>query len=101
MTDTPERIWLLPDAGNDGETLWCDNPAPGAGMSPEDAVEYVRADLVPQWLPIETAPKDGTIIDVWVPGHGRECDVWHDDCWSFPGMPSHWMPLPAAPEGVA
>lgn len=57
MTDTPKRIWLLPDAGNDGETLWCDNPAPGAEMSPEDAVEYVRADLVPGWQPIETAPK--------------------------------------------
>ncbi|MEF9602652.1 hypothetical protein O4J55_09980, partial [Paracoccus sp. PXZ] len=43
--EMPERIWLIPDAGNDGETLWCNDPAPGAGMDPDDAVEYLRRDL--------------------------------------------------------
>lgn len=43
MTRHPERIWLLPGAG--GETLWCDNPAPGIEMDEADAVEYVRANL--------------------------------------------------------
>lgn len=43
--DMPERIWLIPNAGNDGETVWCDDPAPGADMDPDDAVEYRRADL--------------------------------------------------------
>ena len=41
----PELIWLIPGAGNDGETVWCDDPSPGAGMEPDDAVEYRRADL--------------------------------------------------------
>ena len=41
----PGRIWLLPCAGDEGETLWCDDPAPGAGMREEDAVGYVRANL--------------------------------------------------------
>jgi hypothetical protein len=27
-----------------------------------DMAEYIRADLVPQWQPIETAPKDGTWV---------------------------------------
>ena len=60
-----------------------------------------RADLAPQWQPIESAPRDGTIIDVWVPGHGRECDVWYDDGWSFPVIPTHWMPIPAPPKEAA
>ena len=38
----PERIWLIPD-GEHG-FMWCDDPAPGIGMEPEDATEYVMAD---------------------------------------------------------
>ena len=34
------------------------------------------------WMPIETAPKDGTAIDLWRVGGGREpCAVW--------GLPPH------------
>lgn len=44
--EMPKWIWLIPDAGNDGETVWCDDPAPGVGMDPDDAVEYVRADII-------------------------------------------------------
>jgi hypothetical protein len=73
-----------------------------------------------QWRPIETAPRDGTVIDVWLgnaepgdvefyctPGTKRACD-WH---W-FRGkfrprlglqamptfvVPTHWRPLPPPP----
>lgn len=41
----PDRIWLLPCAGDEGETLWCEDPAPGAGMREDDAVGYVRTDI--------------------------------------------------------
>lgn len=45
MSDTPETIYLIPDA-SEGVLghVWCDDPAPGIGMDPADAIEYVRAD---------------------------------------------------------
>lgn len=67
------------------------------------------------WMPIETAPKDGTHIDLWYPhGIGREPDsYWHEilQAWcreedtddgagayvTRGRKPTHWMPLPAAP----
>lgn len=44
--ETPETIYLIPDydEGILGH-VWCDDPAPGLGMDPEDAIEYRRADV--------------------------------------------------------
>lgn len=70
------------------------------------------------WLPIESAPKDGTKIDLWYPhGIGREPNsYWHSiQAWGYdvPATdrhhpqemdfmtrgcePTHWMPLPNPP----
>lgn len=68
------------------------------------------------WQPIETAPKDGTTVIVFVPPgkyHSgrtvtvrwteRDIGYWHVDDGKrgpFPlrgGEPTHWMPLPEAP----
>lgn len=75
----------------------------------DGAVEYTRT---PQWQPIETAPKDGTRVILYVPpygamtGHntfsnfgGRQSDYW--SCHSSlnrDAQPTHWMPLPTPPE---
>ena len=77
------------------------------------AAELERLERKPQWLPIESAPKDGTsVFAFWPPSglfpvHGgcygvtRFCGGhWcnpedEDDQYIWP---SHWMPLPAAPD---
>jgi hypothetical protein len=72
---------------------------------------------VPGWLPIETAPKDGTEVLLYLPAPWDEVRVAH---WFAPWsnwqerddpnpsrdeyvgigseLPTHWQPLPAAPQ---
>ena len=69
-----------------------------------------------EWQPIETAPKDGTVVLVWynngikdhspLSSHVRKA-AWIDDAefWQIDGVggniehiPTHWMPLPNPPE---
>ncbi|HYF89017.1 DUF551 domain-containing protein [Azospirillum sp.] len=67
---------------------------------------------VPIWQPIETAPEDGTRIDVWSKLDERVTGAkWHKDAWRYWGIDgfeswawvkvdgevTHWMPLPPAP----
>lgn len=67
-----------------------------------------------QWRPIETAPKDGTRVDLWQQGH-RVTDAFWDEgeeWWCIDSLysdgepcplavspePTHWRPLPAPPK---
>jgi len=74
----------------------------------ESEIATTRALMVPQWQPIETAPKDA--LEVWAFNGEQARMVWDWDCgswlWSdallndadpMPEQPTHWMPLPASP----
>lgn len=92
----------------------------GCGPCPEaifyaTAIEALRLAADP-WMPIETAPRDGTRIQAYFPitPHDEKIQIvrhttnvyepidnWTTDagesaCCSF-DPPTHWMPLPAAP----
>lgn len=70
-----------------------------------------------EWRPIETAPRDGTKIDVWHGGERMTDVYWSDiqDAWCFDGLcgPEEptplaalppvrlWLPLPPAPGAEA
>lgn len=59
-----------------------------------------------KWQPIETAPKDGTDILLGFANDNRPAVVagWYDNWEEYDtinvvkGRPTHWMPLPEAPE---
>ena len=89
------------------------------GSAPYRAVQLCEFEAPPQatepaWRPIETAPKDGSEILLAHPDgsmvvgwwredrtRGKVCgwsDGWSDGDDFAMTWPTHWMPLPAAPE---
>lgn len=103
--NAPERIWAKGNTIDYDLTRWSTSRWNGD-------TEYIRADLVPQWQPIETAPKDGTeILTLRSNGHIAKA-IWYDNpfgrtdtvienasgkWWSV----THWMPLPTPPQPTA
>lgn len=43
----PKTIWLLLGEGDQGETIWCDDPDP-VGRGEIESVKYIRADTIEQ-----------------------------------------------------
>ena len=67
-----------------------------------------------RWLPISTAPKDGTVIDIWSPDYGRLPYYRYEErslknAFYSPAISgtccirnaTHWMPLPEPPSEYA
>lgn len=118
----PKEIWALHYESETGHGEWED-------YSSEMATKYLRADTVNAWRPIKTAPKDGTLILLFVVNSRTKntlCVVgkfmrdklhfnrdpisgWFETggkliskCGSVSSRTTyvtHWMPMPNPPEG--
>lgn len=80
-----------------------------------DAIADALYAQMPQWQPIDTAPKDGTMVLLypssnWVEGTKGDYEVSYFDAdlsaWMQSAYPddfdgfTHWQPLPSPPETI-
>jgi hypothetical protein len=64
-------------------------------------VDHAQQEAMSKWLPIETAPKDGTTVWAWSPTHGAFVAVYINLEWRTTEgkwrRPTAWMPLAEMP----
>lgn len=69
----------------------------------------MTSERQPEWMDIETAPKDGTTVLVVRDGYqvfmgrwwgGREWSLAGDTWGGWANRMTHWMPVPQPPKGL-
>ncbi len=70
----------------------------------DDLIAELSDQMVSQgrWRSIDTAPRDGTPVDLWHRAGFIEHELWwtDDDCWTSLRTDesyTHWMPIPPPP----
>jgi hypothetical protein len=121
MTPSPEIVErvaraMIESVRQDNDGRWPifldedDNPLFGMVDGMVDFAKLAQAALaalgdVPAWQGIESAPKDGTRVLLWImPTAIAMPFEWNGERWmgdEYPlnmASPTHWMPLPARPQ---
>jgi hypothetical protein len=114
---TPEEVEAAQGAG----MIYCDEARP---LTPEEweklyanVQELRRRAAIAPWQPIETAPKDGSWVLLWVENNRQAIvaywsgkPLWDGNFWVAQGEvcswdlennfyhPTHWKPLPDPPK---
>lgn len=105
-----------PDKQREAFEAWWDSTFTGVPTSVEEwrvGWQAWQAAQQTQWLPIETAPKDGTVVDIWSKMYGRltayvrtdlgDGNVFYEQTeggYTCVRDVTHWMPLPQGPNVV-
>lgn len=95
----------------------CKSSRQGCQSNPEFIARFGRKEVsdirtvlaaLPQWKPIESAPRDRSVIvggdDLSCQAHWHEDGGWYvanndpTDAWGGPIYPTHWMELPEPPQ---
>lgn len=110
MSTYPERIWLAEYRdGEDSEPTIeheVSDPALRGFGVPDSYNEYIRADLLPQWQPIETIDGSGVVVALATKNgffnmgsfYGGLLFIFGKDGPIDISVFDYWMPLPELPK---
>lgn len=100
MTDFPEKIWVTHKEQFSGHVGFRASDLDHSTVTEGYYPEYIRADLVPQWQPIETVPINTPVLAVvrHEPEYGRVHIVGSSSQDKLKLEYSQWMPIPKVPE---
>lgn len=109
MSDFPEKIWVTHKEEFPGHVSFRASNLDHSNSPDGTYPEYIRADLVPQWRPIETIPDGETVIAIDPYGRARVVTK-NNESKDFPvedksaeasyavAAFTHWMPIPKVQE---
>ena len=99
MIDFKKSIWLSAEDVGSGYDLVLDDRNCECEEGILATQQYIRADLVPQWQPIETMPANKLVFVLIKSKINTFTTMLRlDGSTKNMGGATHWMPIPKVPE---